>query len=261
MISNLLASTQYLPRGICLPEFVDGAKAAPTFAGRDEWEQEIARALGKLGQEQLAYLLDKMGDPPDFNKLTTEDWETISGGSLRILRPALEQIFLEAAQRVLDSQPIGVDWALVNERAADWASRYGYSLVGDMTQNTRAAMQKKIPAFYREAMTMGDLKKSLPPLFGVVRADSIATTEITRASFLGERAVIGEIEKQGIQMRGQWKTSNDEIVRRCLICWPLHNTYTDDQRRFYNPKLGRYYAGPPGHPRCRCACGWSPVDL
>lgn len=221
----------------------------PDLRSRSEWEARIARALGRLGQEHLKYLLDKMGDPPDPNKLSPRDWDEISSGLMRTMRPALEAIYLESAQALADSQPIGVDWALVNQRAADWAKQYVYDLVRGVTGNTRAALQKKVEAYFLAPATIGDLKKSLQSLFGVVRADSISITEVTRAAAQGELGAIREIEKHGIKMIATWHTSNDETV--CRICKPRNRKKQGDG----------WFDLPPAHPRCRCAVGWSPVEI
>jgi ribosomal protein S2 len=84
------------------------------------------------------------------------------------------------------------------------------------------------------------LKDSLSSLFGPVRAEIIAITEVTRAAVEGERAMVAEVAKQGIQMVAVWNTNNDEIV--CPICAPLNQKKQGEAWTF----------PPPAHPRCRC---------
>lgn|SRR5574341_276254 len=214
-------------------------------AARDEWERKIARALGRLGQEQLDYLIEKLGDPPNFNNLSREDWDKLFNDTSGILLPALESIYQESAKGLLDTVPLGVDWTLINERAADWAGKYNYQLVSNINANTQRLLQKRIADYYRKAQTVQDLKDSLAPAFGVVRADAIAVTEVTRASAQGEQGTIDELRQQGIEMKAQWHTLHDEIV--CPICRPRNRTFQGDG----------WTELPPAHPRCRCSIGWT----
>ena len=138
---------------------------------------------------------------------------------------------------------LGVEWGLVNEAAANWARQYTFELVKDLVDTSRRTLQKLIPQYFEQQMTQGQLREMLTPLFGPVRAEMIATTEVTRAASEGEQGIAKELSLQGIDMVPIWLTNNDEIVRRCPVCWPRHNKPIED---------GQY---PPGHPRCRCWVG------
>jgi len=154
---------------------------------------------------------------------------------------------------------IGVDWALVNEAASEWARRYTYDLVRGITNHTREALQRAVGDFFEEGLTRGDLEGQLSSLFGPVRAEMIAVTEVTRAAAEGQQGLVSEVAAQGIEMVDTWSTRNDELV--CPICGPLHGRDADgyDAGRtpyWMHPVSGQRYGKPPAHPRCRCNDNW-----
>jgi len=207
-------------------------------SNRDELERRLARKIGKVQRAQMGKLLELLGDPPDLNNVTPDFW-TLAGKELAaVLLPILEDIFLEQARVLLTAQPIGVDWALINRAAVDWARAYGFNLVTGVNATSQAGLQSAVSAYFEQGLTIGDLEKKLGNLFGPVRAEMIAVTEVTRASVEGERAIAGEIAKQGIDMIPIWQTNRDDLV--CPICGPRHKKPIAD---------GIF---PPAHPRCRC---------
>ncbi len=221
----------------------------PDIPNRDELEKKIARLLGKYNQQQLGELLEMMGNSPKMAKIPPSYWTESQQALAAELIPFSEDVYLEAAQRVLDDVPVGVDWSLVNQNAADWAVRDVGRLVREITETTRKRIGGAVSSYFTEAETIGDLEKQLSRMhdrfggiFGPKRAEGIAVTEITRAAAEGERATVRELKKEGIEMMEVWQTNNDELV--CPTCGPRHgkkeNTnWTRDQ-------------GPPAHPRCRC---------
>lgn len=210
------------------------------LVNRAEWEAALAHALERLGKRRMNLLIEALGDPPDLNRVPPEFWNEFSTELRGELVTTLEQVFLDSAEDMLGTTTIGVDWALVNREAARWARESSYELVRNLAENTRAALREKIPAFFEQGLTMGQLKESLSGLFGSVRAELIAATEVTRAAVQGELATVREIEKAGIQMVAVWNTNNDDIV--CPICGPRNQKKQGDG----------WYDVPPAHPRCRC---------
>ena len=103
--------------------------------------------------------------------------------------------------------------------------------------------------FFSQNQTLAQLRDRLEGAFGPIRADMIATTEVTRAATEGERVLVELLKDQGLGFRDIWETANDERV--CPICAPL-----DGQERegagYVHPDSGFSYDGPPAHPRCRC---------
>ena len=220
----------------------------------DDWHRQIARRLARLFNVQMGRALELAEEFEDLAGFSSEALEEIRAISERELTPALmrelEQIFEEQAAQMLGELPVGVEFGLINERAADWAADYTFDLVSGINQTTMQTLRKKIQRFFEmEEMTIGDLRDSLQSTFGPVRADMIAQTETTRAAVEGALAVRAEIEKQGLKMRGTWQTSNDERV--CPICGPLHGTKEEDNGGYRHPD-GTIYQKPPAHVRCRC---------
>jgi hypothetical protein len=209
---------------------------------RTELERKLARELGKLNQAQMARLLEQLGDPPRMENVTAQFWQEIGGELLNVITPFLQRLYLDSAAEFLAGQSIGVDWAIVNQQAVDWASRYSYQLVGGITTNTQAALQSAVSGYYQSGQSMGTLTNSLSSLFGPVRAESIAVTEITRASAQGEIDIANQImrDNPSIETISIWQTNKDDRV--CPICGPRQGKAQGDG--WTDP--------PPGHPRCRC---------
>lgn len=206
---------------------------------RSEQEAELARVLAKAQGKERREILSALGSPPNFDNLTPEFWSNYSHALRKEIVPALEKIFLASAQGMLDKTPsIGVDWTLVNKQASEWASKYGFDLVKDLSDTTRTALQAKVAAFYENQLTIAQFAESLEPLFGPVRAEMIAVTETTRAAVRGQAALVDELNKTGIVMEPFFVTSEDETV--CPICSPLNGKRVDESDF------------PPLHPRCRC---------
>lgn len=207
---------------------------------RGSFESRLARKLGRLGQEQFSRLKDQLGDPPDLNNLPPQFWTNASEELRALFQTALTEVYMESIQQLLSSQSVGIDVAVVNERAARWAREYSYDLVRGITDKTRAALQQQIAGFFTDKRTLGDLYSSLSPLFGPVRAEMIAVTETTRAQVQGEIAFADELGKLGLRTTQVWQTNNDDLV--CPLCGPRNQ---QRQGEGWNDP-------PPLHPRCRC---------
>lgn len=209
---------------------------------RDELERRLARQLGKLNRVHLARLIEYLGDPPMIENVPYTFWDEAGIELSSVLGPFSEDIYVQSALELMNSQPIGVDWAVVNQAAVDWARDYTFNLVRGINDHSRAALQSTVSAYYERGQTTGDLVSRLSGIFGPVRAEMIAVTEITRAASEGKRVIGRELNKQGVQMIPIWQTNNDSLV--CSICGPRHNQEITD---------GMY---PPAHPRCRCFHGY-----
>jgi hypothetical protein len=209
---------------------------------RDELERKLARELGKLNQAQMARLLEQLGDPPRMENVTAQFWQEIGGELLNVITPFLQRLYLDSAAEFLAGQSIGVDWAIVNQQAVDWASRYSYQLVGGITTNTQAALQSAVSGYYQGGQNMGTLTNSLSGLFGPVRAESIAVTEVTRASAQGELDISNQLmrDNPSLEIVQIWNTNKDDRV--CPLCGPLDRKEQGDG----------WTIPPPIHPRDRC---------
>ena len=208
---------------------------------RMDWEGRIAKDLAKLLRRQFGEFLELVGDPPDLSKVPESFW--VEGGEemRAVLQRNFQQVYLSSAAQALQGQPIGVEWGLINEGAIQWSTQYSFDLIADLTATTRAAVRKAVGSFFEDQLTMGDLRNMLSQTFGPVRADMIASTEVTRAAVQGELAFVEELRKLGVEMVARWQTNVDESV--CPICLPLNETIT---------WVAQFPSGPPAHVRCRC---------
>jgi hypothetical protein len=214
----------------------------PDIPNREQLERLLGRELGKLQQAQMTRLLELMGDPPRLDKVPPDFWATMGEELLAVLRPFLSKLYLNQAAEYLAGQSIGVDWALVNTSALNWANRYAYDLVTGITANTQAALQAAVSGYFQNGQTIGQLQEMISPLFGPVRAEMIAVTEVTRAASQGELDIVKQIVKDNpsIQAVAVWQTNNDDKV--CPVCGP----------RNHKEQGNGWDEPPPAHPRCRC---------
>lgn len=204
----------------------------------------MIRTLSRsMGTREVRRLIELLGDPPDINNLPADYWSRLRLRVAASLTPLMEELALATGATLMQSQPIGVEWGLVNRRAAQWARRYTFDLVTGINRTTQDALQEKIAAFYEEQQTLRDLRRSLEPLFGLVRAEMIAATETTRAAVEGERRFVEELNREGVQLTPFHVTNRDDIV--CPICRPRHKEEITMETEW-----------PPLHVRCRCWVVW-----
>lgn len=221
----------------------------PELNNRDELEAQLARVLGKANRETLNQILELLGDPPNIENLTTDVWQEIQTRMESAILPQLEKVFVTAAEAMLSNTSIGVDWSLINQRAADWARQYTFNLVTGINGRTRPIIRQAVSDFFERGLTMRNLTERLSREYGVVRAEIIASTEVTRAAAEGERVFVDELRKAGAELVPVWQTNNDEIVEQCPICYPRQDKKQGDGWTEF----------PPAHPRCRCWIVWLPA--
>jgi hypothetical protein len=211
---------------------------------RNSKEAKLARILAREFSRFRLSMLGLIPEDPAMFDVPPEMWEEHGLNLRQGLTPFIESVFNDQAEALLGELSFtGVDWALINEAAADFARRYSYELEVGITDTSRRTLQAAISDYFEQNITKRDLEGRLVNTFGPVRADVIAITETTRASVEGERAVVGELDKQGIEMRPIWATNRDERV--CPICAPRDGL----EIRPDNETNGEY---PPAHARCRC---------
>ena len=237
----------------------------PDIPNRDELERKLAKKLKSLFEGFSGHLLEELENAQwNVNDIPESVWAGLTAKEKAVLLPFLENVFIQSADTMLNQVSIGVDWALVNQNAADWARSYSTFLAGQIDTTSRAAVAKgirnSIASFYEDGLTMGELvarlesDEALKPLFtadvkdrigriyGPRRAQMIAVTEVTRASVQGEIAIVDELSRQGINMIAIWETNKDEKV--CPICEPRQGKKRGEGWNNINE--------PPAHPNCRC---------
>ena len=211
---------------------------------RDEKEAGLARAISKELNRARLELIAIIPELDNFMRdVEPAFWTTHSTNLERAIAPILTSVALNQAETMLgEFEFLGVEWGLVNQAAADWARQYTFELVKGLTDTSKQTLQKLIAQFFEQGMNQGELRDALAPIFGPLRAEIIARTEVTRAASEGEQLWAKQIAEQGIQMQPVWNTRMDELV--CPICGPKAN----------KPIMDEQY--PPAHPRCRCWVGY-----
>jgi hypothetical protein len=229
-------------------------------ANRDALEAELAKRYSKLSAGHRKELLTLLGNPPSYANVPQSFWARVAKDLDGSFMPFLSEIYMQQAETLLTGLPVGVDWAIINQRAAEWAKRHSYDLITGLTDNSRAVVQQAITNFFEQQMTRGDLETLIGRAFGPVRAEMIAVTEVTRAATEAEIQIGEELAKEGILMTAKWYTRNDEIVAECPVCYPLNERpadgYTGLRTPYWNSPTTNDHITPPAHPRCRCSMGW-----
>lgn len=176
-------------------------------------------------------------------------WDTVTGRYRGGLINPLQSTYIAGAGNMLNKFGFGVDESLIMDRGLGWASEYSYELVKGMNTNSQKILSKIVRNFFETDQSVQDLRAALKPIYGTVRADLIAVTEVTRAIQQAEGMVAGELEANGVRMRRIWVTEADGKV--CAVCSPRH--LMEQGTNWYDP--------PPAHGRCRCYSDWDVIAI
>jgi len=227
-------------------EGIDGTRD-PHGDAKDRAERRLYKLLRTRLGEQLDEVMRLLGDPPDLSKLDVAFWASAQGRMIADLRPQIERMAQEAIATTSATVPILWDEAVIAAEAVDWARIHAGELIEDLTRHTRDLLQRVIPEFIETpGMTVGDLRRELEPAFGEVRAERIATTEVTRAFAEGTQIIQQQLATGGVQMEQVWHTSMDDKV--CDLCGPLDG----QPESLWAEKSPGTDGPPPRHVNCRC---------
>lgn len=207
---------------------------------RERFEREMERELGKLWRDQREELMGLLGNPPSLANVPQSYWNNGGHEIRKVIAPIFEEIFITQAATFTAGVNIGVDWTLVNRRAADWAYQHAGRLIQGLQTTEQNAIRDYVGKYYTDGWTLDDVISHLEPLFDKQRATTIAITETTNAATQSELAMVNYLETTypSVHFVGYWITANDDRV--CDICGPRHGKRIDD---------GDY---PPAHVNCRC---------
>lgn len=247
--------------GIISSDVAESADRVLSLENLHLWSDEMltgtmSEAL-RSQQDRLLTLLREAGYAPTDRDLDTfwarEDdrlWDTITD--------TFSDIVAERAALVEITAGANNIWELVNARVSSWVStHYTSASLADVgsVPNLNLTSRHRVAAAF-EDWTRGDLQQIddggifdlvavLEPTFGPVRAEAIATTEVTRifARVAEEEARTNELIHGFI-----WQTAADDVV--CEICGPMHGQRRTIGDPFIHPNLGEITV--PAHVRCRC---------
>ena len=209
--------------------------------------------MGQLLRQQWLAVRAILGDEVDEGTIGQFDqgfWNRHRAVMVALLAPILGDIFLRnAALSTAAATAIGLDWGIMVDAAAEWASSYSFELVNGLNNTTQQLLQREIARAVDLQLPIDELRRRLVSTFGPVRAQLIAQTEVTRAAAEGSRALIRELEEFGAQFETRWITFRDDRV--CEICRPLDYELRGEDG-YTHPVTGATIEGPPAHPNCRC---------
>jgi HK97 family phage portal protein len=219
-----------------------GGKKDPDADDKDYYESRFGRIWRVNLNGQLQRIIERLGDPPDLSRLDSEFWTADDQEVIRVIRPELERMALDAAETTMRLLPVGFEWGLVADDAAQWAAQYAGQLISRIDHTTQQYVARKVRQYIETSgMTIGDLTDSLAPQFGPVRAEMIAVTEVTSAYSAGHNIAADRARQAGMVLEDIWHTNRDELV--CPVCAP-----NDGKRK----SEGWTVADVPAHIRCRC---------
>lgn len=227
----------------------------------DEAEQVVRMALEQRSERSIRRALNSLLDT-----LFPEGWGDFVDPQLeadRIHRRFLaDQQLRDAVSRALQDGVdlgvsvavdqlgrvgIGLDYTLPHVAAREWALRYTDELLVQMGATTRAGVGQAIARWVDNGEPLQALISDLQPFFGPRRAELIASTEVTRAYAQGS---VEAYRASGVVKEQEWRTANDEIVRQCPYCAPMHGRRAPLGQAWQHPSFGPIEI--PAHPRCRC---------
>lgn len=221
------------------------------------YERQMQDAVQGALERLQGDLFDGIGEPDVMTVLARLDSESVTTPFRDRIVAALQRVAIAGAEfgreqierhvfgTVKQDEPLTIDWTLANNRAARWAQRYGFELVGGLLETTRDRLRTEVASFIQNQESIDDLVGRLSEPggpFSPQRAELVASTEVTRAFAEGNMASWRE---SGVIERREWRTSNDEIV--CPICGPLAG-----EVRGLDESFSGGIDNPPAHPRCRC---------
>ena len=210
-------------------------------ARRAEFEREMERKLGRVWKEQRDELMRLLGNPPSLSNVPQSYWNNGGAAIRKVIAPIFERIFIEQAETLITKVGIGVDWALINQRAADWAYHHAREFITGIQETEQTLIGGYLSKFYTDAWSLDEVAAHIEGvIFDERRARAIAITETTRAAVQAEVATVNvlEAEYQFLHFKPYWITANDDRV--CDIC---------------EPRDGKVIEGddfPPAHVNCRC---------
>ena len=218
------------------------------MATRDDFEKALAAAWARELALQLKAAVAQIRASLPFDSVAT--WVTAQVRGAQFTQVILEEIFVTVAADVGTSlgQELFVR-DIIGDRGAAWASEYSFRLVKDINTTTLTKLRRIIPKGLQEGLSIDDITKLLKGTFGRSRAQMIAVTETTRATVIGQREFIAELNKIGVYTDTFWLTARDGRVDD-KICKPLDGVRRIDE--VYQHPGGGTYNGPPAHVNCRC---------
>lgn len=233
---------------------------------RMAFEARFARELSKLTSKQRQEFRDKLGTPPDYSRITPDDWsrwetERRNRLLLFLLLAGLDSAETHAAEVEAEHPEAGDLKTEARKHARDWAINRSAVLASEQVRKARERLDELANQWrqMREVppeLVDQDLVDTFAPRFDA----TTAATETTAGNSAGINGALNAARDAGVPMVLRWFTRADDRV--CPICGPLHRKIVDLWELVVSnsPSSGRAAAlasirengGPPAHPNCRC---------
>lgn len=201
------------------------------------------RDLKQRIQEVYDAHRDKIAKAASAGEMPNDELNALADDLVSAVTAKLTLIAIDAALAMAVDFGVGVEYDNILTDAAAWAQRYAYDLVKGITNTQREHLQNVISQVVDGKLSREDAVSMIEPMFGEVRAEMIATTEVTRAMSAATELYTKQLRDAGYTIQVRWYTWEDERV--CEICAPLDHTL-EDVWRTVAP------GGPPAHVNCRC---------
>ena len=221
------------------------------------WAETLVNEASQAGlsaqQQRLLDLVSSTEGRPTAAQLNAF-WTGENGLLWQALEGAITQVATERAAFAAVTAG-GIDtFALVNQQVIQWTEHYYVNGIdpGSVGSLNATSRQQFAEAFVRwqqgdvpfsQAEGLDGLIQLLTPTFGPVRAELIASTEVTRV--FTQATLLAEANNP-YTVAYRFQTSADERV--CPICSPLNQQTTPKSSSGFGD-----FGWPPLHPRCRCS--------
>ena len=217
---------------------------APDDELRLKDERRLTRALTLYFEGQLARIIASLEEqyksfqPGFWDDEWQEMWEEMSEDFVGILIHGT----VGGINALPDNVAPLVNRDAINMALIDFAKQYRNEWLFKINETSRTFVEKSIQEWLASGRPLNDLVRSLSNpdtgMFNKLRAERIATTEVTRLFAMGHKAAW---EQTGYVKEFRYMTANDERV--CEICGPRHN------KVFPLSELPDLI---PAHVNCRC---------
>jgi len=216
--------------------------------------QHMADLRERMRQQGRIVLRDVVNDATAramLDELPDRVWENREELQATLSRMLIEsvEVGVNNAGTVIENGNLGisVNYDLANEFARQWAQDHVGELISGINETTTRNVRRLTQEWIASGEALPALRRRLEPTFGSVRADMIATTEVTRAYAEGNINLwqtnglvparpgtvppahprcrcwlVLEYDESTNLFYYVWRTAVDERV--CPICLPLDGT-------------------------------------
>jgi SPP1 gp7 family putative phage head morphogenesis protein len=246
----LLGTTRFGWRAVDY-KAADGPERAGPFederlAAEAEFAAAVEKALAKtfarikkrlnqqFGQKSLLLVGEKAVRPGAFDDAAF--WALGKDEMLSAAGPQVNSLLMQGTRQA-QALGLSVNFNVVNKNVLAFSKTYQDQWWKALQRTNQRALRTAITRNIKEGGSLRSLTKSLAPTFGKARAQTIASTEVTRLYAEGNRMGYADA---GVE-HTEWRTVADDLVDE--VCFSLHG------KRW---RQGKEKSVPPIHVSCRC---------